>query len=276
MADTRKCEQCGTAFTPRREHVRFCSADCRVAWVRAHRGDPAAQVSALGWSVTAMSEAAGRLSSVQTWHEVRAFGAVSEAVWWVTIVDATMVRFHPDVYDEVLDGFTPDKRRLVEETLEGLRFVRNQVGGGGQADFVRPAGGNGEPGGIAGWTWAPLPEPPLSSLLPRGQAWEMSRYQAYQARLAGQTVGATFSLVAAFLQLAAEKAACLTDSAPATSLSGPGLGSPLPRGQVGGGAQPHTSAAVSTTSRSLARCSSAVSLFPSTVEEKPHCGDRHS
>jgi hypothetical protein len=275
MADTRNCDQCGTVFTPRREHVRFCSASCRVAWVRAHRGDPAAQVSALGWSVTAMGEAADRLSSGQAWNEVRAFGAVSEAVWWVTIVDATMVRFHPDAYDEVLDGFVPAKRRLIEETLEGLRFVRNQVGGGGDLDLVRPGVSDGGDGGIGGWTWAPLPKPPLASLLPRQQAWEMSRYQAYQARLAGHTVGSTFGRAVAFLRQAAGKAACLTDSARATSLSGPQLARCGP-GRVPGWAQPQTSAAVSTTSRSLARCSSAVSLFPSTVEEKPHCGDRHS
>jgi hypothetical protein len=270
MVETRKCEQCGTTFTPRREHVRFCSAGCRVAWVRAHRGDPAAQVSALGWSVTAMGEAADRLGTPSAWNEVRAFGAVSEAVWWVTIVDATMVRFHPEAYDGVLAGFIPAKRRLVEETLEGLRFVRNQVGGGGQVDIVRPGEAESGHGGIAGWTWAPLPKPLLASLLPRGQAWEMSRYQAYQARLAGHTIGATFGRAVEFLRQAAEKASCLTDSAEVTSLPG-GLAH-LP----GGRAQPHTSAAVSTTSLSLARCSSAVSLFPSTVEEKPHCGDRHS
>ena len=213
MADTRKCEQCGTVFTPRREHTRFCSASCRVTWVRAHRGDPAAQVSALSWSVSAMGEAAGRLSSIQAWNQARAFGAVSEAVWWVTIVDATMVRFHPGSYDEVLAGLIPAKRRLLEETLEGLRFVRNQVGGGGYVDFVRPGEGNGDGTGIAGWTWAPLPEPPLESLQPRGQAWEMSRYQAYQARLAGHTIGTTFGRAVAFLQLAADRAASLSDTA---------------------------------------------------------------
>src|SRR5262249_50120392 len=41
-------------------------------------------------------------------------------------------------------------------------------------------------------------------------------------------------------------------------------------------AQPQTSCAVSTTRRSLAACSSWVSALPSTVDEKPHCGDRHN
>ena len=39
---------------------------------------------------------------------------------------------------------------------------------------------------------------------------------------------------------------------------------------------PQTSAAVSTTSRSLSHCCSSVIALPSTVEEKPHCGDRQS
>src|SRR6478672_4754915 len=39
---------------------------------------------------------------------------------------------------------------------------------------------------------------------------------------------------------------------------------------------PHTPAAASTTSRSLARSSSTVIAFPSTVEAKPHCGERQS
>ena len=37
MTDTRNCEQCGTAYEPRREHARFCSARCRVAWNRGNR-----------------------------------------------------------------------------------------------------------------------------------------------------------------------------------------------------------------------------------------------
>ena len=43
-----------------------------------------------------------------------------------------------------------------------------------------------------------MPEPDLGSLPPRGQAWEMTRYRAYQAQLAGHTIGET-SAAAAFL-----------------------------------------------------------------------------
>jgi hypothetical protein len=40
--------------------------------------------------------------------------------------------------------------------------------------------------------------------------------------------------------------------------------------------QPHTSYATSTMSRSFATSSSYVSTLPSTVDEKPHCGERQS
>ncbi len=39
---------------------------------------------------------------------------------------------------------------------------------------------------------------------------------------------------------------------------------------------PHTSSATSTQSRSFAHCSSSASTLPSSVEAKPHCGDRQS
>ena len=40
---------------------------------------------AIDWSVTAMTEAAGRLSAASTLPRLAA--AVGEAVWWVTLVD---------------------------------------------------------------------------------------------------------------------------------------------------------------------------------------------
>jgi hypothetical protein len=59
-----------------------------------------------------------------------------------------------------------------------------------------------------------VPEPALASLLaslpPRGQMWEMTRYQAYQARLAAHTVGEVFGPAAAFLKLAAACAPSIT------------------------------------------------------------------
>ena len=215
MADIRDCEQCGTSFVPRREHARFCSARCRAAWNREHVGDPAAGASALVWSITAMSDTTDRLTRVRAADQPRAFMVISEAVWWVTMVDATLVRHHPDAYDGVLAGQSPTERQLVEETLAGLRFVRNQIGDEADlAEFIEPgeSGHGAERGRVMGWTWRSVPEPPLASLPPRGQAWETMRYRAYQAHLAGHTIGETFGRAAEFLKLAAANAPAITDA----------------------------------------------------------------
>jgi hypothetical protein len=209
MVDTRNCEQCGGEFAPRREHARFCSARCRVAWNRENASDPEADLSALDWAITAMRDATGRLVQVTGRHRSRAFAAISEAVWWVTIVDGTLVRYHPDTYDCVLAGQPVPERRLIEGTLGGLRFVRNRMGRYlDPVDFIQPEEGHSGTGDgcVMAWTWKPLPEPTLASLPPRGQAWEMTRYRSYQAQLAGHTVGETFERSAAFLKLAAAQA----------------------------------------------------------------------
>lgn len=201
-------------FAPRREHARFCSARCRVAWNRENTSDRTAEVSALDWSISAMRDTTGKLLRARAWDRPRAFAAISEAVWWVTIVDGTLLRNHPAAYDGVLAGQAPAERRLIEGTFAGLRFVRNRMGHDvDHVDFIHPEAsrtGHGD-GRITAWTWKSVPEPTLASLPPRGQAWEMTRYRAYEAQLAGHTVGEIFERAAAFLKLAAAKAAVVTD-----------------------------------------------------------------
>ena len=214
MVDTRTCDQCGVVFEPRREHGRFCSARCRVAWNRENISDRAAGGSALEWSISAMRDATWRLLRAQARDRSRAFAVISEAVWWVTIVDGTLVRYHPETYDRVMAGQPPGERGLIEETLAGLRFVRNRMGHDvDHVDFIRPDArrpGAGD-GRITEWRWNPLPEPSHASPSPRGQAWEMARYRAYQARLAGHTVGEVFGRAAAFLNVAAATATSATE-----------------------------------------------------------------
>ena len=215
VADIRDCEQCGISFVPRREHARFCGAGCRAVWNHDHMGDLKAGESALMWSITAMSDAAERLSRVRAWDQARALVVIGEAVWWVTIVDATVVRHHQDTYDGVLAGQTPAQRELIEGTLAGLRFVRNRIGGEADlAGFIDPSqpGPGAADGHITGWRWKLVPEPALAPLAPRGRAWEMTRYLAYQAHLAGHTIGEVFGRTAVFLQLAAVNRPAITDA----------------------------------------------------------------
>jgi hypothetical protein len=143
VADTRTCEQCGTVFTPRREHARFCRPRCRVAWNREHAGDPQAEASALEWSITAMRDAIERLSRDQVLDHGQGFAVISEAVWSVTIVDATLVRYHRHAYKSAIKSQAPARRRTIEGTFAGLRFVRNQMGYHlDPADFLQPEEGH--------------------------------------------------------------------------------------------------------------------------------------
>jgi hypothetical protein len=215
VADARPCEQCGTPFVPQREHARFCSPSCRAGWNSEHAGDLKAGTSALQWSITAMNDTTKRLNRMTARDHPRAFALISEAVWWVTIVDATLVRHHLDAYDRVMASQAPAQRQLTEQTLAGLRFIRNQIGDEADlAEFVQPSQNSQDPaaGRVTGWTWKPVPEPRLAKLSPRAQAWEMTRYQAYQAQLDGHAIGETFGRATAFLQRAVAGAPALTDA----------------------------------------------------------------
>jgi anti-sigma B factor antagonist len=210
VADSRACEQCGTGFVPLREHARFCSADCRAAWNREHMGDPAVEASALQWSVTAMSEATGRLAGVKVWDRPRALAAIGEAVWWITMVDATLVRHHPGLYDAARAAQGPAEG-LIDQTLAGLRFVRNWMGrDGGLGEVIETGGMSAGNSRITRWTWKPAPEPVLAALPPRGRPWEIARYRAYQAHLVGDTIGQTFGRAVMFLTLTGANAASAT------------------------------------------------------------------
>jgi hypothetical protein len=170
-----------------------------MAWNREHAGVAAAPSVAIGWSVTAMADAVGRLAGASSWELPRVANAVGETVWWVTLVDATLVRYHPGAYDKALASEVVH-RSEAEGALAGLRYVRNQLGRSADpAGFVQPASADDG----AGWTWRPLLEPQLGAFTTRARQWEMSRYNAYQARLAGREIAPTFNLCTGFLTSAA-------------------------------------------------------------------------
>jgi hypothetical protein len=129
-------------------------------------------------------------------------------VWWVTIVDATLVRHHLQAYDDVLASHVPAERQRIEDTLAGLRFVRNRIGGQANLeDFIEPPGATPDAckAPITAWTWQKGRQSALTSLPPAGQHWEMTRYAAYQAQLAAHTTGETFDRATTFLTLTTTK-----------------------------------------------------------------------
>lgn len=190
MQDVRNCEQCGAGFEPRREHARFCSARCRIAWNCENAGGQLTGDMPLSWSVSALEDAAERLRTAQAMNLPEALAVISEAVWWVTLVDATMVRYHHDAYDHALSGLDPDERQAIEGTLTGLRFVRNCMGYFvDPADLVQPQqdslGGDAE---VAAWTWREVPVLVSAAQPQRARTWETSRYLHYRAYLVDRPI----------------------------------------------------------------------------------------
>jgi hypothetical protein len=122
VAELRNCVQCGTTFEPRREHAPFCSAACRIAWNREHISGQLTGDTALSWSVGAMNDTIERLGKASGIDLPEALALVSESVWWVTLVDATMIRYHEAAYDSALTSLIPVERRATEGTFAGLRL----------------------------------------------------------------------------------------------------------------------------------------------------------
>jgi hypothetical protein len=201
MVEVRRCVQCGAAFEPRREHARFCSAACRIMWNRQHTRGQLTGDTALSWSVSAMNDTVQRLGKATGLDVPEALALVSESVWWVTMVDATMIRYHEAAYDRVLSGLGQAARRTTEGIFSGLRFVRNWMGfHADPADFIQPQPGpDGGEAPIAAWTWNSLPALQLGAVAPGGRRWEAARYRHYSAYLARQPVGDTMTRTATFL-----------------------------------------------------------------------------
>ncbi len=200
MVKVRGCVQCGAAFKPRREHARFCSAACRIIWNRENTSGQITGDSALSWSVSAMNDTIQRLCKATGIDLPEAVALVSESVWWVTLVDATMIRYHEAAYDRALASLAAE-RRATEGTFTGLRFVRNRMGyHADPADFVQPRRDpDGGEAPVAAWTWNPLPAPELGTVSPGGRRWEVARYQHYGAYLARKPLGETITRAVTFL-----------------------------------------------------------------------------
>jgi hypothetical protein len=201
MEDARTCEQCGAEFEPRREHARFCSSLCRITW---NRENPRGQLTGdtpLNWSVSGLTDVDERLCKAEAMNLPEALALISEAVWWVTLVDGTIVRYLHDEYDHALAGLDPARRKETEGTFTGLRFVRNCMGYFvDPADFVQPQQNSlGGDAPVADWTWRPVPAPVSVALPQRARSWETGRYMHYRAYLANQSVGATIDRAARFL-----------------------------------------------------------------------------
>ncbi len=176
-----------------------------MAWSGDRDGDPVIALSALAWSVAALGETTQRVAAVRAWDQERGFAAIADALWQVTMVDAALVRHHAPAYDAALARLEAAQRTVIVETLAGLRFVRNRarhVSDLGEFLDVRPTASGPIVGRITGWRWRSVGEPDLGSRSPQAQDWERTRFGAYQAQLAGRTIGEIFSRGQDFLTAA--------------------------------------------------------------------------
>lgn len=168
--------------------------------------------------MNAMNETTAVLSRVPRGDRRRGLTAIGEAVWSVTIVDATLMRHYPAAYDAAAAALTKSQRRVTEETLAGLRFVRNRIGHKVDlAELVDPSGPDGDATDppVTDWVWKSAPGFDRASGSSRAQAWETARYRAYQARLAGHPVAEGVDRAVAFLHRIAEDTLNPVDAHPA-------------------------------------------------------------
>jgi hypothetical protein len=160
---------------------------------------------ALGWSMQAMHDATDRVNKVPAHDPARAFAAIGEAVWWITIVSDSLRNANPAKYSRALGLTTPNP----DDTLLGLRSVRNRIGH--QVDLVdfihpiasRPDRGDGR---ITAWVWRHV-EPPSRENMTTGQYKAAVRaHQAYEKAVVaggqGGNIVYTLGLVIGFLDLA--------------------------------------------------------------------------
>jgi hypothetical protein len=205
-------EQPGTAPGPHQDHEKP-----RLQGQDGAAGEHQARGRALAWSLTALSDALRRLAAAGAGDMPQAVAAATEAVWWVTTVDAAMTRHHPSAYARALAGLDPAARRAVEGILTALRFIRGQLGySADPADFIslQPAPGAGT---TSEWAWSAVPPPPM-----RGKSRDVSPFRQYQTQLAGRPVADALGQAAGFLTQVHAAAGPACPPAPRAPLAGPG------------------------------------------------------
>ncbi len=139
-----------------------------------------------------MSGALRRIGDSSGADVPQAVAAATEAVWWVTVVDAAITRHYPAAYGGALAALDPAARRAVERSVAGLRFIRGQLGySADPGDFIQPAPG----APAAAWTWRSVPPPSPQ----RGTVRDTSPYREYRTQLAGRPLTEALTLTAGFL-----------------------------------------------------------------------------
>jgi hypothetical protein len=155
----------------------------------------------LRWSISAMNGSIDRLYKATGTDLPEAVAIVTETVWWVTLVEASIQRSSQAAYNHALLSLGPADRRAAEGTFVGLRFIRNWLGTHADpASFIQPErDDDGDQAPVAAWTWTLLPTPELGKVSARDRHADAVRYRDYSTRLAGKPIGETITSAVTFL-----------------------------------------------------------------------------
>jgi hypothetical protein len=152
-----------------------------------------------------MQDATDRVNKISASDPARAFAAIGEAVWWITVVRDSLRNADPQKYQRALELTTPNPAA----TLLGLRSVRNRIGHEVDlADFIYPIASRPNPGDgrITAWAWQHVAPPSREGLTDRQYEAALKAYQAYETAVVedgqGGNIVYTFGLVTGFLDQA--------------------------------------------------------------------------
>jgi hypothetical protein len=158
----------------------------------------------LDWSLQAMHDATDRVNKVPASDLARAFAAIGEAVWWITIVSDSLRNRNPAKYKRALELSRPNPA----DTLLGLRSVRNCIGHEVDlVDFIQPIASRSDPGDgrITAWTWRHVRPPSSEGVTDSLYKAAVKAHLAYETAVVdggqGGNIVYTFGLVAGFLGL---------------------------------------------------------------------------
>ena len=151
----------------------------------------------LDWSVRAMHDATERVNRIIASDLARAFAAIGEAVWWITIINDTLRHRHREAYDQAVTLMSPNPLA----TLNGLRSVRNRIGHEVDlVDFIEPVATRPDRGDgrITAWAWRTVP-PPVRGERTAGQhSRDITLHRDYETALASQNIWQPFMVATGF------------------------------------------------------------------------------
>ncbi len=153
--------------------------------------------AALDWSVKALNDATDRVSKIASADLPRAFAAIGEAVWWVTIVNDTLRHNHRAACAQAATLTSPDPTG----TLNGLRSVRNRIGHKVDlVDYIQPVASRewSADGRVTAWAWKPVAPPERGDRTDAQHRRDIELHRAYESELAGQNIWQAFMLATGF------------------------------------------------------------------------------